>query len=464
MSHNRARTVKSKRIACALVLLVLLNGLTLGLETIADDAADQFTATYSALTKEALIAGIELERFNLNYRLASVKQPKWRTLRYSIGQEAGSAGILAFEVTGDKQFDLGRKNPAKVSQNALRGALIDVVPTSAVAGASSCFELGSNFWQARRNKKLGLDPRSARQSALTRFRHLEEVLEKREAFVEAHKNHPAYDRAAAEGAILQDLRKAEIDEFAHYYSNARGSAVSANTFYVLNAITNALGATAGGVAFRSVNQPKFSADADILFTLAGSFGAISPWLSARAAAFAARQAWKSVANSLDASPAFDPAKLAEHRAKLNQVLAASQGSLVPSLPAVDRLALYTQSGELFKKQLESEISTSRHLARVALQQELLAPLIGGTLATQGIVGTVGYYRYGSQPRKQFGLYYGGSITGTAGGALATAATAAALLASWSHERSLEQRDQAPKQLIMERLRHLDEVEKIIQAI
>jgi hypothetical protein len=460
----------SSKVRAESILLALISAFSLHTAAPAADAEnnleknDEFSERYRTLTKQALTAGIELERFNLNYSLQSSRQPKWRSLRYSIAQETGAAGILAFESIGDKQFGKGRKNPAGVNQHALRGGLITIVPTSTIAGASSCFELGANVWMAKQNRKLGYDPRSACEYATTRFKLLNELLSEREDFVNAHKDYPAYARAVVEGQILRDLRNAEINEFAHSFANAKMSSVGLNTFYVLNTITNALGATAGGVAFRSVKEVKFSADADILFITAGSLAAISPWVSERAAKFAARRAWKSVKNRIGQELDFDEAVLAEHRASLSALLSKSQGSLIPSLPAVDRLALYTESNRMFKTQFDSEIMTSRHLARVGLQQEFLAPIIGGTLTTEGILGTVGYYKYATQPRKQLGLSYGGSIISTAGSSLAVAATAGAFFANWRYQHNLEKEGRSPRQLINARLRHLDEVEKIVQAI
>ena len=46
-----------------------------------------------------------------------------------------------------------------------------------------------------------------------KFNHLNDLLSDREAFVDAHKQHPAYARAVVEGQILRDLRQAEINEF-----------------------------------------------------------------------------------------------------------------------------------------------------------------------------------------------------------------------------------------------------------
>ena len=476
MRNVGAVRTHTKRTIAASILLALFNAFSFsdlsspGLKALAADEqenhqqSEEFSVTYTALTKQALLSGIELERFNLKYRLASIRQPKWRALRYSIAQEVGSGGILTFEVIGNKEFSVGRKDPAGVSTSALRGGLVQVIPTSAIASASSCFELGSNALIARKNRKVSFDPKSARESAIARFKRLDEILSQRELFVNAHRDHPSYARAVVEGQILKDLRNAEVAEFTNSLCNARGSAAAENTFYVLNAITNALGATAGGVAFKSITEPKLTLGANVLFILAGGFGALSPWVSARTAASAARKAKKSMSCLVDQTPALDLQHLAEHRARLNELLTESSGSLISSFPAVDRLALYTESNQRFKTQLESEISTSTHLSRVAAQQELLGPLIGGTLSTQGILGTIGYYKYATVPRKQFGLYYAGSIIGMAGASVGVAATATALFASWQYQQHLERKGQAPIQLIEDRLHFIDEAEKAVQAI
>ena len=86
-------------------------------------ATDPFAAQYTAMTKQILLSGMELERFNLQYRLATIRQPKSRAWRYSAAQEAEAGGLLAFEIIGDKQFGQGRSNPMRVGQSALHGGL-----------------------------------------------------------------------------------------------------------------------------------------------------------------------------------------------------------------------------------------------------------------------------------------------------------------------------------------------------
>jgi hypothetical protein len=80
--------------------------------------------------------------------------------------------------------------------------------------------------------------------------------------------------------------------------------------------------------------------------------------------------------------------------------------------------------------------------------------------TQGIIGTTGYYKYTFRPRKEINYFYHGAVVGTPGAGLAVVATAASLLASWSYENKLRKQKRLPRQLINDRLAHLDDVEKI----
>ena len=134
------------------------------------------------------------------------------------------------------------------------------------------------------------------------------------------------------------------------------------------------------------------------------------------------------------------------------------------MPAVDRWLIYTDSGRLFRKQIQNETDTIRHLEKVALESSLLGPIVGGGLMTQGILGMTGYYKYPVRPRKQIGLFYDGAVVGTTAASMATVGTAAWLLASWSYENHLRKRHQLPEQLIEARLEHLDQLEKTVSAL
>lgn len=454
---------------CLLIILAQLlapSADVLALERLAGSSAtaDNFTQQYTAITKQVLLKGVELERFSLNYRREAFKQPKFRRLRYFLTQETGASCILAFEIIADKQFGIRKHHPLRISSSALHGAFTTAMVGAIIAGAGSCLELSSNTLLAIENKRHGFDPASANRFVISRLKELDQLLAEREALVAAHHDHPGYARAVVEGRIISELRQAFINEYGHFHADARGYATVSNLFYVFNAATTAIGATAAGIAYKSVTEAKLVGPANILFIVTGSLAMASPLLSTAAGSLIRQHDYNSVLRKLGEKQKLDPSQLTADRLQLEQLLPDSQGSLMPALPAVDRLALYTESDQLFQKQLANETHILRHLEQVAIESNLLGPAIGGCLMTQGILGTVGYYKYTFRPRKLLNLSYNGAVIGTAGAGLAVVATAASLLASWSYENRLRKENRLPAQLIEQRLAHIDEVEKLILSL
>jgi hypothetical protein len=429
-----------------------------------DVYGSDFTRQYTALTKQILLKAIGLERFSLNYRMKSDEKPKFRRWRFFLAQEAGASTILAFEIVGDKQLGLGKRHPLKISKRALHDATATALTGSIIAGGDSCLELALNELLAVKHKQEGFDPASSRKSVLSQLKQMDELLAEREAFVQAHPEHPAYSRAVIEGNILRELRKAFLNEFATFQTDAKGYATFTNLFLFLNVAANAIGATAAGMAYKGVNAPQVNGTANILFIVAGSVIMVTPWISSLSGILVRRHTYNSFWREVGETPVIDMAQLAADRKRLGESLSSSQGSLIPSLPGVERLALYSESNELFKKQLKDETTVTRHLEKVAVESNLLGPMIGGALMTQGILGTVGCFRYPIQPRKQVSLLFRGAVVGTAGSGLAVVGTAAWFLASLSYDNHLRKRHRLPVQLIKDRLAHLDEVEKIVQSL
>jgi hypothetical protein len=427
-------------------------------------SSTDFSDQYTRLTKEILLNGIELERFSLKYRLESAKQPKYRRLRYFLAQEIGSGGGLAFEVTGVDQFRNGRRHPLQISLSALQNSLAAAEVGAIVAGTGSGLELTSNIVHSMKCKRDGYDSHSANKFVVAKFKQIDGMIAQREALVAAHPNHPAYERAVIEGKILQEMRGAFSNEFAHFYADTKGYLVFQNLFFFLNASYNTVGATAAGYAYRGVTQPKFNGTANILFIVEGSMAAVSPLLSAAAGAWVQKHALRQVQSELHTTSDFQFTDLNAQCQKLAEAAPTSEGALMPSMPATQRLGLYTQSDDLFRKQLENETKTTRHLEQVALQTSLLGPLIGGTLATQGILGTYGYYHYPVRILKQLNQVYYGTVSGTVGTSMAVVGNAAWLLSSYSYEHRLSKENRLPSQLIEARLEHLNDLEKTVRSL
>jgi len=423
-----------------------------------------FSTEYSAITKEIILAAIELERFSLHYRRECLKPSVLRQIRFFCAQEAGAAGALTFEIVGTKQFNTGRRHPLKLSAPALRGAFTTSMITSIIAGSGSAVELGNNAWDQFQNKRHGYDPPTAKKYVLTKLATVDQLLMRRHAIVETYNGQPGYERAVLEGRILSDLRNAFVEEFAQFHSGIRSYAAFTNTFYLTNIATNTVAATAAGVAYRATKQPKLNGPTNILFIVTGALATASPLVSSALSKYIAWQSCRSFLDKVKDWHPMDYTELSADQAKLEALNANSSGILIPQLPGSERLAIYMHSGELFRKQLEGETIIMHQLNKVALESSFLGPVIGGLFMTQGIIGTVGYYKYTLRLRPQINHYFSGAVVGTVGAATAVVATPAWLITSLAYEHKLRKEKRLPRQLIQERLEHLDELEKVVLAL
>ncbi|MBC7997080.1 MAG: hypothetical protein IAF58_04015 [Leptolyngbya sp.] len=462
-----------KSIASALVAIVLAQGclqssfsqpVNAQSTTTSALTADSFSRDYTVLTKQILQKGIELERFSLKYRLEAAKQPKFRRLRYFLSQEAGAAGGLAFEITAVDQFERGRRHPLQINKGALENSLKATTTTSIIAASGSGLELTSNFLLSLKNRKNGYDPKSANKFVASKLKNIDDLLAQRDALVQRNSSSPAYEYAVAEGRVLHAMRNSFINEYTQFSIDTRSYLAFQNLFYLLNTSYNVVGATAAGIAYKAVTEPELNGPANILFIVSGGLAMVSPILSTGYSKWMKNHARRDVERALNEKIDFKPGALAEECKKLERAVPVVDGSLIPSLPVTQRLGLYTQSSELFQKQLANETKIMHKLEKVALQTSEIGPLIGGALMTQGILGTVGYYKYTVRPRKQIGLFYGGAVVGTVGTSAAVVGNAAWLLASYSYERNLAKKKQLPRQLIQARLDHLVEIEKVVASI
>jgi hypothetical protein len=461
-AHRAAPKLLAALVSCLLVGTPCLSVEQMRPVPDSGSAAD-FSTSYTGLTKKILLAGIEIERFSLSYRLEHRRPSTLQKLVFFGTQETGAACGLAFEISGDQQFNRGRHRPLSVNKVTLEHGLRTAEVGSIIAASGCAYELTANTIRYAKTRRRGFDTKSANQYIASRLQKIDALLSQREALVAANQNQPAHDRAVIEGKILQSMRGVFVNEYAHFSADSRSSEAVENLFYLLNGTYNTLGAIGAGYGYASLNKPKLNGTANILFTISGAIAMAAPllcsaelWAERKIILHSQLRKWGG-ANS-------DLAEMARQRALL-EASGNAEGTLMPSLPSTQRLALYTESNGLFRKQLENETTTMRQLNKVALQNSVMGPVIGGLLMTQGILGTHGYYRYFPfRPRKQLDLDYKGAVCGTVGTGLAVVGNAAWMLASLSYEHRLNKQNRLPEQLIKDRLGHLDDLEKLISSL
>ncbi len=445
--------------------LILSNSIGLLLGTAAPCLAsdEDFSSQYTGFTKKILLAGVQLERYSLNYRLESCKKPFMAKLAFMSTQEASAATGLAFEVCGDQQFGRGRKRLLAVDKDALGRGLRSAQVGSIIAASGSGYELAANFYQYAKGRHKGLDTASANKFVAAKLKEIDDLIARRKALVDANAQHPAHDRALLEGKILDAMRGTFVNEYATFSTNARSDFITRNLFFLMNASYNTIGACAAEYGWLSLSNPKLNGTSNILFTITGAMAMATPLLCSAQLWLQRRYMFNSQMKKFNGSKDSinEMAALIKESQSKN---AGDTGTLIPTLPATERFAMYSDSNHLFSKQLENEMNTMRRLNKVALQDSMMGPAIGSLLMTQGILGTRAYYHYPTRPRTQMDLNYKGSICGTVGTSMAVVGNAAWFLASISYEQHLRKQNRLPQQLIKSRLEHLDEVEKVISAL
>jgi len=466
-SLNRIRAVRKAIVVVLCYLIVQAPCLAIdeAVPLRAATTGNEFSDRYTGLTKKILLAGIEVERFSLNYRLENAHISNFKKLVFFGTQQAGSSCGLAFEIVADKQFNRGRHRLLSLNVRALQQALRTAEVGSIIAASGSAFELAANAVQYERSRRRGFDTASANRFVASHLQQIDTLLSEREALVAANPLHPAHDRAVIEGKILQSMRGTFVNEYAHFSADNRSAFAVQNLFYLLNVAYNTVGACGAGVAYTStkIGHLKLNGPANVLFIVSGAMAGATPLLCTAQLWAQRKFILGSQQRKFGGSDA-DLAEISKERALL-EAASTDPGSLMPSFPSTQRLALYTESDKLFTKQLESETTTMQQLNKIALQNSFAGPAIGSLLMTQGILGKVGFDEYfPRRPKKQFNLDYKGAVCGTVGTSMAVVGNAAWFLASMSYEHRLKKQNRLPEQLIKERLAHLDDLEKTVTAL
>jgi len=450
----------AKLLAQLLVLLIIIQPMFY-CQVYADETADP-EQQYRDITKRILLQAIEIERFSLNYRLAGGQQPKFRRLRYFLSQETGAAGGMAFELVATDQLRDGRKRPLKIDTGAIKDSLRASLVSSIIAGSGSGLELASNSLTAVRNKKIGYDSRSATAHVASQMKILDDLLTQRGVLVEAHKDHPAYAAAKCEGTIFREMRNEMLYEYGQFNESITRYRTYENIFYALNIPTNVIGAMSSYYGVRGVANPYYNGPSNILFVISGALTIASPLLSTAGANMAGRMASHRLAKLAKEEPC-DPAELNVNAKRLQDALQSLDPTGTKYPTAVWRTAEYTKDIEQSGRQLRNEARLMNHLEQVAVQSNVIGPPIGGTLLAQGILGTVGHYEYGGT-RKELDLNYKGAVTGLVGTSTAVGVTAAGYLAGSYYFHQMKKKNRLPRQIIGERLKFLDSVEKIVKQL
>ncbi len=420
--------------------------------------AESSPADIDSLTRQVLLQAIELARFNLHYRLEAYKEPRLRELRFAGLQQANASCKLAGSIIATDDLSHHLNSPLTVDKGNLRAAFNLILVGSAVGGSASAVELTTNFLRALRNRSRGYDKTSAIAHVQALLRALDEKIALREQAVAQLAPGQYRQQLDIESSIIRQLRAYQLKSIIQNMGDLSLYTTTENVFYGLNLATNAAETVAPMFLLRGLKHRKYTSTANIIGLVAGSVVTVTPAIATWLGRYMKRQTEREATNSLG-EPHFSAPTLETDLALL------SNSAPTATAAVAERIGMYTKQGANLDAAVASELRLKNKADRIAVQTNLLAPLIGGATIAAQTLGTVGYFKYlrtartVSEARHAVGFNYSAFVVSTAVSGLTVGTNGILMALSLLYSRKLQKQKRAPRLLLEQQLAYLDELEK-----
>jgi hypothetical protein len=209
--------------------------------------SDQTPSEILAITNQILRKQTDFERYYLQYRIQGGKEPKWRQWRYFVAQQTAALGYLASNTIDTAEFANSIRDPQRENDQYLRYGYTAGLVGSIIGGSADGLEIASNALLAAKNKRHGIDPSSAKKSALKWLREIDALMAKRSSLIEKLPPGETTEIMALEGMLLKEYRDLGAYEFADVYSNIKSYQASSNVFYALDIVSQTLASISWGL-------------------------------------------------------------------------------------------------------------------------------------------------------------------------------------------------------------------------
>jgi len=446
------------------VILLLIQGavLPMAAEELPSSAvaSDRDDSQILKLTAEVLRKEIDLERFSLTYRVRGSAEPRWRRLRYFLGQQAAAGLELGSDTTLFAELGKHLKTPEEASERVLRAGTRVGLIGFILDGGSSAFELGSNALLALKNKREGVDPETAKRTVFAKLKEIDALCSQRQALVLSSQDSKAKTIHTVEGKLLRHFRDWCLYEFAEAYADVRSYQPGINVFYALDTASGALSSVSYLLSLRAFKHPAAAGPAGIVGIVGDAVGIVQ----APASSLAKRHFHKFWRKRLSMQfheqiyNAEDSCKA--EMAELGRLVASVDDDMLASVGAVkERVKAYGVWAERSDQYISKQQVELRRLDKVALQSEIAGPLISGTVLAQDVLATAAAYGARNKPRREIALQFAGPIASGTGASASLLLTGYWYVGDQLNERRLKRLDELPSSLLQQRLKTLNDLEK-----
>jgi len=434
-------------------------GMPTGDKVLQDYVVAEDTPELESLTNQILLKEIALERFFMKYRTISIDDPKWRHSRYFWSQLAAASGFLGTNIMTLVETGKHLRSPQSVSNNVLKGASDLGLVSSAVEGASSGFELGSNTLMAMKHKRTHNDPETARKIFTERLKEIDALIAARSKLVETTRGKEGFAIFETEGQVLKYSRDCCVYEFADIYSDAKSYQASQNVYYSLDVASSSLYVASFILSLKSFKVSSLGQPSATTGIVGDSIAVGSAPASTIAYNKIYYFYWGRLSRQLNEHFYDARTKLKEAMVKMETAMKERDPQLVASLGAVaTRYDIYTKWSDRDAKFIAKQEIELRRQDKISLQSNISGPLIAGGFLSQDVIGSVIASKDQHNIRAANSNSFAGSIPVTVASTASVGITALGFIGDQLHTRQLRRAGELPDQMIQFRLNTLDDLE------
>lgn len=345
------------------------------------------------LTKNIVLKEIELEKFNLHYRMEVGKQGRWAGWRYAAFQEANFGMNLASGValTSERSSHFGTAH--KLSRGKLEAANLTSMIGYIIGASAGALELGITEYHDLQAKHKGFSPKLAKAHILALKAEINRLLAEREILMKiegaAPLLRPHFEEDLVEGQVLTDLRDLALLEYQRFHLDLRRFVAFQKSLYFLDATKYTCSAIGSLFAFMSQykHDRKWNMRAGIMYDIAGTLIIATPFVSRGIGILVQKAQKRYTASVVDDVQTTKIAILEEHEAELEKICKRNKGQAFCYESPPKRLALYRQENHHFASEFDRIIQKERQGLLTATQNMIVGTYTGGCHLASGIIYT-----------------------------------------------------------------------------
>lgn len=416
------------------------------------------------LDRQIILELVELDRFNIQYRLEINHTAGWRKVLYPLAQTGNAAALAGNTIVGLRQNVRGWNQPQLVSDTALRKGFSSAMVGTMLGGASSSVELIADGMQTLHDRKMGFSPKRALSFEKHKVNHINQLLAVRDdLMVESRLTGNRRELVELKGQMCRYIRDRLVSEFEQWYIHAREYSCYRNTFYALNVITNATRFAAVQIAFKGLNSFRYNGALGPTLIASGFIASITPALSSATGLLMRKCQTKHLAGQFRNAEALSNEDMEQHYQYLCRLLASTGELDERNKKLLSELAILRKDTLGIDETVHRESDKIKELRRVAAQHAIVGPIVGSLSLTSGIMNTIAYHGYRQQPKISNRLLLSGGLSTLNGEVLALYITPKSAISGFLYEHDLRRRGQHPDQLLAKRLSDLDDLEATIKS-